>query len=100
MTYPTPTNLTTIPLLLDYANTVTDGYFGMTMMVSLYLVVFIHMKLRGEHTPDCFLVAGWITLVLSIILFLLNLLNNGQLFTVIALFVISMVWSFHSKSRD
>ena len=100
MTYAEPTNLTTIPLLLDYANSVTDGYFAMAIVISLYLIVFIYMKLRGEYTPDCFLVAGWVTLLPSIALFVLDLLGNGQLFTVVVLFVLSMIWSYLGKSRE
>lgn len=99
MTYPIPTNLTTIELVLGYTNTVTQGYFGAEIMLALYVIVMINLKLRGEPLPDAMLVAGWFTLIPSALLLLLGLLNGAQMFVVIVMTLIPLLWSYASKSQ-
>tara|TARA_R110002033_G_scaffold63238_1_gene114244 strand:+ start:47 stop:427 length:381 start_codon:yes stop_codon:yes gene_type:complete len=99
MTYPMPANLTTIELILGYTNTVTQGYFGMGIMLALYVIVMINLKLRGEPLPDAMLVAGWFTLIPSALLLLLGLLNGAQMFVVIVMTLIPLLWSYASKSQ-
>lgn len=99
MTYAMPTNLTSIELVLDYANGVTDGYFAMGIMLALYVIVVINLKLRGEMLPDAMLVAGWFTLIPSALLLLLGLLNGAQMFVVIVMTIIPLLWSYASKSQ-
>tara|TARA_R100000306_G_C4352437_1_gene130828 strand:- start:264 stop:563 length:300 start_codon:yes stop_codon:yes gene_type:complete len=97
MTYPMPTNLTGIDTVLEYANGVTDGYFGVALLIALYCVVFINLKLRGELAQDSFLVAGWISLIPTIFLFLMGLVNNGQMFIMVTLLVVPLLWSYLDK---
>jgi hypothetical protein len=99
MTYAMPTNLTSIELVLGYANTVTDGHFAMGIMLALYVIVLINLKLRGEVLPDAMLVAGWFTLIPSALLLLLGLLNGAQMFVVIVMTLIPLLWSYASKSQ-
>ena len=99
MTYAMPTNLTSIELVLNYANGVTDGYFAMGIMLALYVIVVINLKLRGEMLPDAMLVAGWFTLIPSALLLLLGLLNGAQMFVVIVMTIIPLLWSYASKSQ-
>lgn len=99
MTYPMPANLTTIELILGYTNTVTQGYFVMGIMLALYVIVMINLKLRGEPLPDAMLVAGWFTLIPSALLLLLGLLNGAQMFVVIVMTLIPLLWSYASKSQ-
>lgn len=97
MTYPNPTNLTDIGTLLTYANTVTDNYFGVGLIVALYMIVFLNIKLRGERTQDSLVLASWISFIPSMILFFMGLINSGQLVIVICLFLISFAWSWVSR---
>jgi len=99
MTYAMPTNLTTIELVLAYTNSVTQGYFAMGIMLALYIIVLMNLKLRGEPLPDAMLVAGWFTLIPSALLLLLGLLNGAQMFVVIVMTIIPLLWSYASKSQ-
>ena len=97
MTYPNPTNLTDIGSLLGYANTVTGNFFGVGIVVALYMIVFLNVKLRGERTPDSFVLAGYISLIPAMILFFMGLFTNAQFFTVLALFIIPIAWSWVAR---
>ena len=97
MTYPNPTNLTDIGSLLTYANTVTGNFFGVGIVVALYMIVFLNVKLRGERTPDSFVLAGYISLIPAMILFFMGLFTNAQFFTVLALFIIPIAWSWVAR---
>jgi len=99
MTYAMPTNLTSIELVLGYTNTVTSGYFAIGIMLALYVIVMINLKLRGEMLPDAMLAAGWLTLIPSALLLLLGLLNGAQMFVIIVMTIIPLLWSYASKSQ-
>ena len=48
MTYAMPTNLTGVDAILGYANNVTDGYFGIGLLIALFCIVFINLKLISK----------------------------------------------------
>tara|TARA_R100000306_G_C4381275_1_gene144650 strand:+ start:9166 stop:9462 length:297 start_codon:yes stop_codon:yes gene_type:complete len=97
MTYADPTNLTTIGSLLDYTNVAVDGYLGVGLIIALYFIVLINLKMRGELTQDAMLISGWITIIPSMILVGLGLLNNIQFFFVLAILLLSVIWSYSSR---
>ena len=97
MTYAEPTNLTTIGSLLDYTNVAVDGYLGVGLIIALYFIVLINLKMRGELTQDAMLISGWITIIPSMILVGLGLLNNIQFFFVLAILLLSVIWSYSSR---
>tara|TARA_R100000306_G_C4373017_1_gene140802 strand:+ start:1327 stop:1626 length:300 start_codon:yes stop_codon:yes gene_type:complete len=98
MTYPMPTNLTTVTLVMDYANAVTDGFLGAALLLALYLVILINLIIKGGYVADAMLVAGWITIVPSIIFLLMGLITGYHMFVVVAMTLIPLIWSFASKS--
>lgn len=101
MPYAVPTNLTDIGLVLSYVNnTSTDGYLGVGLLVALYSIMFINLKIKGELAEDCLIVAGWVTLICSIFIFLLGLITNSELFICIALLVIPMIWAYVNKEDE
>jgi len=97
MTYAEPTNLTTIESLLDYTNVAVDSYLGVGLIIALYFIVLINLKMRGELTQDAMLISGWITIIPSMILVGLGLLNNIQFFFVLAILLLSVIWSYSSR---
>lgn len=98
MPYAESVNMTGIAGIFDYANSVTDGVFGIGMVISLYIVIFGYLSMRGEQAMDCALVAGFITSIASTFLLLLGLINGYHLFIVFLLTVIPTVWGYMHKS--
>ena len=98
MTYITPENLSDIGLVLQYINnTSTAGYFGVGILIALYSILFLNLKQKGELVEDCLIVSGWVTVISSIFLYLMGLIQDRDLFICIALLVISLVWAYVNK---
>ena len=100
MVYPMPTNLTSIDLVFDYVNVVTNNMFGIALLISLFAVVMINLMVKGTRPSDAMLVGGWLTLIPGIFFYLLGFINPTQFFIVISVLVIGVVWSYASKSPE
>lgn len=92
MTYAEPVNMTGIVDIFEYANSVSSNTFGVGIIIALYLIIFISLKLKGEQTSNCFIVAGFITVIPSIFFLLLGLINGWHLFITISMIVIPVLW--------
>ena len=99
MTYPMPTNLTTLDLVFNYANTVTNYSFGISLLIALFSIVMINLLIKGSSVQDSMLVGGWLTLIPGIFFYLLGFINATQFFIVIAMLVVGVIWSYASKSE-
>lgn len=92
MTYPEPSNITTVKGLFDYAETTSGGYFYVLIPISLYIIVFLWLKGKQYDTQDCALASGFLTSLVSIMLFLLTDAFTGfHLFFAIAALAITVV---------
>ena len=100
MTYPTPTNLTSLDLVFNYANTVTNYNLGIALLIALFAIVMINLMVKGTRVPDAMLVGGWLTLIPGILFYLLGFINATQFFIVIAMLVLGVIWSYASKSGE
>lgn len=97
MVYPEPTNLTSIYGIMEYANSVSEGYYFIMIPIGLYLVIFLYLKLEQYSTPDCMMAAGFLSSIVVILLRLLNALSTYNLIWVLALSVLPAVWAYFSK---
>lgn len=98
MAFPEPTNLTTIPLLLNYVNDVTGGYYGVGMIIALYFVVLITMMHRREYFVDAFIIAGWVSIIGSgITYFSMGLVNDLQFFILVIIAGLSLALGYLIK---
>ena len=98
MTYASPENMTGIYDMFEYANDVSENIFGAGLLISLYLVIFLWLKGRGDETADCAAVSGFITSIAAVLLFLWEMIGGRHLFIVFAVYVLSMLWAFFNKS--
>jgi len=97
MAYPEPQNLSDMKLIFKYANSVSDGIFGIGILISLYIVVFAYLKIRGNETANCFVVSGFFTAITSIFLFLMEIISSRDFFICVLACAIPVVWSLISK---
>lgn len=100
MTYPLPVNTTSIGGLFQYADQVTqyNGFgFGSGIVLALYVIIFCALKLRGEETSDCFIAAGFATVIVTIIARLLQIVNDWTLWVSLFLLAASWLWTYWNK---
>lgn len=93
MAYKEPVNLTGIDGLFNYADDVSGGWFYIMLPISLYIILFIYLKGRGFETSKCFIASGFLTSLVSAVLFFLGGLSSEILFTFIVLTFIPAIWS-------
>lgn len=94
MAYASPVNQTGIVSIFEYANSVSSGIFGVGILLALYVIVFMYLKGRGTATENCFAVAGFMTVIPTIFLFLMGLVNNWHLFIAILAAVIPVLLAY------
>ena len=99
MTYPNPVNLTGISGLFKYADQVTDNYFVPSMLISLWLVVFVYIQLNRNDWKGSSMAAGFITTITAILLRVLEISTNDK-YVLIAIvsIIIPLTMSFLSDS--
>jgi hypothetical protein len=96
--YPSIANQTDIGDMFSYANTVSDGIFGIGILISLWLVVFSFLHMKGEDGMDCAVVAGFFTAIIGVFLLMLGLINGLSFFFALMSVIIPAVWSYYRKS--
>jgi|26BtaG_2_1085354.scaffolds.fasta_scaffold01033_8 hypothetical protein len=104
MSYANPVNLTGIVETFQYVNNVTDNYFVIMMLLSLYLIVFIYSIMRnpsdlGDHIVASAILAGFITTITAAILRVTEILTSDRiLFFCVASFVVPLIIAyFHQR---
>jgi len=97
MTYATPQNLSSIPKLFSYANSVTSNLFSTCVLVSLYIIVLGYFKGKGESLVNCMVAAGFLTSLVAVFFYLLNLATKDHLFVCIFLLFSSLIWAYVNK---
>jgi hypothetical protein len=96
--YAEPQNMTGIMDIFEYANSVSDNIFGVGIVITLYAVVFGWLILRGEEAPDCAIVAGFITSIASVFIYIGGLISGWHLFMVFMLTILPALWAYYRKS--
>jgi len=94
--FPDP-NISTPERIWQYADTVTSGFLSTLTVLSIYVVVFIWLKTKLYKTSEAAAVAGWISLVLSSLLWTLGSLKGNVLVTLLVITVLATIWGFFEK---
>lgn len=98
MAYQNISGITGIGGVFDYANSVTDNIYGIGILISLYIIIFSYLKVnRQEDAPNCASVAGFVTSLAAIFLFLMGIVTGTALFTTIMVTVLSVIWAYFHK---
>ena len=100
MTFPVG-NFTSMTGWVQYGNTVTDNYFVNLLLLGLYIVVFVYMKSdNSQPTMNCFMYAGFLTSIVSILFFFGDMLpNQFVMFLYIILTIISAIAGWFYDGR-
>lgn len=85
-------NMTTPYSIFSEANTVSGGYMGVMILVTVYLITFSLLKARYD-TKTTFMGSSAIILFVCGLLLIVNMATNTMLGICIFLFVISIVIS-------
>ncbi len=97
MTYALPVNQTGIGSIFSYANSVTNNVFGIGFLISFYVIILLYLKGRATETADAFIVAGFLSSILGVMLFMMGVVGGYALFMVIMMCALPIVWSFFNK---
>ena len=65
--YTLATNVTSLPGLGTYMNSVTNDVFGLTILGSIFLVSFISLAKTKEEINNTFMVSSWLTFTASLL---------------------------------
>jgi len=73
--YPLPYNITGFVSLTQYAQVVTEGWFGDLLLFTIFTVMFLLMK-RADDFKTTFATAAIITLLFAVMLWILGVLST------------------------
>lgn len=94
MTYTYPTNITRFNELLHYASDITDGTFGIIMLLVIFTISFLAMRQASAEYPGqnakIFSACTFITMFFSVCFFLLGIVNDGTMYICIFLTAIAV----------
>lgn len=91
-------NTTSIVEIMQYANNVSSGIYGVGAMIALYIIIVLVLKSKGEDTPETLMVAGLVTSITSVLFLVIQLLNSKHLFIVFLMCVLPIIWAYTRKS--
>jgi len=98
--YTLPTNETgeSFLNLFTYVNDVSDGYFFLSILLALFVIVFISLK--NFSNSKAFAGASFFNMIFAIIFRVLGLIENKWMYLSIILVAISIVWLHIDNSAD
>lgn len=77
MVFATPTNITGIPEMLGYIDGTTSNYFIPLILFAIWLIVFIMIVQKSNNdTLSAFIISGFISTILSVILRVITPFNS------------------------
>jgi hypothetical protein len=87
---PNPVNLTTPQLWMEYANDASAGWFGIFILVAVFVIVLTH--LMRNSTAKAFAASSLVTMTIAIFLRFMEVITDMTLFFTIAIFVLCVIW--------
>lgn len=91
-------NITGIVELMQYANELVEGTFGVAFLIIIGFISFISTKRYG--TEESFGYSTFITMISAILLRFLDMVNDYILLLVIALFIISVIGLMRKRNVE
>lgn len=100
MTYAAPHNLTTMESLMNYADSVSGGSFYILVPISFFTIIFLYLKSKNYHSSDCTMAAGFLTSLITTMLFFIGGLSGHILFWTIAITFLAAIWGMWSNKDN
>jgi hypothetical protein len=83
MPFDDPTNVTGFVELLQYTNSITNEWFGNTVVIMVFTIAFLSLKQSGHATSDALTVSSFISAVLTIFLLVMNVTGHFAVFLLV-----------------
>lgn len=91
MTYANATNITGLRDLFDYSNQVTGYWFGSSVLVMVFVVLFFAMKSTFSNSR-CFVGSIFVTFLVASFMRVFTLIGNFPLMVTIMLLFVGVIW--------
>ena len=95
--FPNMTNVTGFPGMMEYNNTVTDGMFGLWIIIGVWMVMFLATANRPKPVSLTF--ASFVTLVVSVLLSGLGIVS-GDIVVVMAILSVAAFGYLTVQSKN
>lgn len=93
-----PVNMTDYPMLVDYVNGITGGYFGISILIMLGAVIFISLK--DYSTDKAFGITSTILFILTIMMRFLGIISDSVFYFVLALTGFGIIWLIRERQAE
>ena len=95
MTFYYPTNITNFYQLFGYADYVTEGYFGLGLLVIIFVVLFIAMRSASNeyytNNAKIFAACSFFTTVISVFFFIIGICDSTTMTICIVITAVSVL---------
>jgi hypothetical protein len=91
-------NMTSIFGLLSYANVLTDNFLGTGILITIAIISIIVSK--GFGSDKAFGFAGFLCLIVAILLRFMSLISDMVLYITIISFIGIMIWIYTIREQE
>jgi len=95
--HPNITNITSFPGLMEYNNTLTDGMFGLWIIIGVWMVMFMATANRPKEVSLTF--ASFVACVVTVLLSALGIVS-GDVVVVMAIITVGAFAYLTIQSRN
>jgi len=88
MTFPSATNITRPYMLFEHVGTLTDGMFGLVLLLAVFVIAMVSMK--NFRATASFATASFITMVLALLLRAMNAIADIYMIATIVLATVGL----------
>lgn len=96
--FPYPGNMTSVMGLLNFSNTLVEGFLGTGILIAIAVISFLVTK--AFSTEKSFAFSGFLTLLSAILLRFMSLISDIVLSFVVFAFVGIVIWLFVSRNQE
>lgn len=89
--YPTP-SINQSGDLFTHANKLTDGWAGVGMIITIFIVILLIMKAKFYKTSDSFATASLISFILGSMLWSMGVIQGNVVMVFLATAIASILW--------
>ena len=91
-------NMTSVFDLMSHANVLTDNFLGTGILIAIAIIAFITTKQFSSDKAFGF--AGFLSLLVAILLRFMNLINDAVLYITIVAFVGVLIWLYSMREQE
>jgi len=89
--YAEPINISGITGMMQYANTVSNSWFGILLLIGIYSVIMLVNLARDKHSAAA--AAGYSTAVFAVLFRIIEIITDWQMYIFIVLCAFSVIWA-------